>query len=97
MKLELTEDRVFVIMDDAQEKVGSIIVPDKHQERTRVGTIYGVGPEVKYHKVGDRVLVGYWGGIGLHLIGRELYGQRVDEYRFRIFRESEILAKIVEE
>lgn len=86
-------DRVVIRpLDAAEEKVGSIFIPDTAKEKPQEGTIEAVGPgrtedgkliapEVK---VGDRVLYGKYSGTEVKRDGKE----------YLIVRESDILAII---
>lgn len=107
MRLQLFDDRLFVVLDEVGEKkVGSLYVPDDHAERSRIGTVMDVGPGLKewngtitpmVYKIGDRVLVSWYTGTRVHLDGAELYGKPVVEDSFRIMRECEILGKVLED
>lgn len=98
MKLSLKEDRLFVVLEKVGEKkVHGIIIPDEHSERSRMGIVKEIGPDVKSYGVGDKVLVSWYSGTRLHLDGETLYGEPVDEDSFRVLRECEILAQIVED
>jgi hypothetical protein len=105
-KLGLKRDKIFVILDPMvkeHEVIGpagkpvKLALPPDHSERTRIGTIAEVGPDVQDYRVGDRVLVGTWSGVRLHLVGMVMYGEAVDEDRFRVVREDEILAAVMDE
>ena len=97
MEVKLYGDRVYAIFKPIEEsKVGVIIVPDKHSERSRLATIMAIGEEVINYDVGDTILVSTYTGVRLHLVGKELFGEKVNEETHRILREEEILAKCVE-
>jgi co-chaperonin GroES (HSP10) len=98
MRLQLFGDRLFVIFGEVQEKkIGSIIIPGSHSERSRIGEVVGVGPGVKDYVVGDKVLASWYSGTRIHLDGDELYGRPVVEDAFRILVEQEILGKVLED
>lgn len=98
MKIKLFDDRLFAILGEVQEKkIGSIIIPGSHSERSRIGVVMEVGPEVKNYAVGDRILVSWYSGTRIHLDGDELYGKPVVEDAFRVLREAEILGKVLED
>lgn len=107
MRLQLFDDRLFVILDKVEEKkIGSLYVPDDHAERSRIGTVMEVGPGLREwngtitpmnYRVGDRVLVSWYTGTRIHLDGEKLYGEDVYEDSHRIMRECEILGKVVED
>jgi chaperonin GroES len=46
---------IVVQRDEAQDKIGSIYIPETNQTRPVVGTVKAVGPEVREVKVGDRI------------------------------------------
>jgi len=92
------DDRLFVILDEVQEKkIGSIIVPDNHSERSRTGIVMDVGPGVKDYEAGDKVLVSWYTGTRVHLDGETMFGKSVQEDSFRVVREGEILGKVLED
>ena len=91
MAIKPLGDRVVIKpLDAAEEKVGSIYIPDTAKEKPQQGTVEAVGPgrtesgkliapEVK---VGDKVLYGKYSGTEIKHDGKE----------FLIIRESDILA-----
>ena len=98
MRLKLFDDRLFVILGEVQEKkIGSIIIPGSHSERSRVGVVMEVGPGVVNYKTGDKILVSWYTGTRIHLDGDELYGKPIVEDAFRIIRECEILGQVLED
>ena len=92
LKLSPWGDRLYVILDEPKESVGSIILPERHSERSRVATVSAIGEDVKHIKVGDKVLISYYTGVFIHLPD---LAYRAVEDRHRIVREDEILAKII--
>jgi chaperonin GroES len=91
MNLRPLHDRVVVKrLDEAESKMGSIIIPDSAKEKPQQGEVVAVGagkrdergervsPEVK---AGDRILFGKYSGAET----------KVDGQDFIIFREDEIL------
>ena len=93
MAIKPLGDRVLVRpLDESEEKVGSLYIPDTAKEKPQEGAIEAVGPgrtedgkliapEVK---AGDRVLYGKYSGTEIKHEGKELL----------IVRESDILAII---
>lgn len=91
MAIKPLGDRVVVRpLDQAEEKVGSLYVPDTAKEKPQEGTVEAVGPgrseagktiapEVK---VGDKVLYGKYSGTEIKQNGEDML----------IIRESDILA-----
>lgn len=51
-------DRVFIRLDKQEKKTeGGIILTDGHETERTIGTVEGIGPDVKADiKLGDRVL-----------------------------------------
>lgn len=98
MRLELYGDRILVLCDPVEEKkVGLVYVADKHSERTRLATIISVGDTVTKYKPGDRVLLSWYTGVHIHLIGEKLWDIEADEDRHRMVMEGEILGKLVDD
>lgn len=96
MTLSLFGKRLLIRCDEiAERKVGSIIISDKHAERSRVATILAVGTDVKNYHIGDRVLLSWYTGVHLHVFGDTLFGETVDEDRHRLVNEDELLGKIL--
>jgi chaperonin GroES len=93
MKIQPLGDRVLVEpKKEAEEKIGSIIVPDTAKEKPQEGKVIAVGAG-KYEdgklvplevKVGDTVLYGKYSGTEVKQSGQD----------YLIIRESDILAKI---
>jgi chaperonin GroES len=94
MKIQPLADRVVVKpLEEAEQKKGSIIIPDTAKEKPQQGKIVAVGPgrltdEGKLVKLevkkGDKVLYGKYSGTEVTIDGEE----------YLIMRESDILAKI---
>lgn len=96
MRLELYGDRILVLCDAVEErKIGSLYVADKHSERTRLATVISVGDTVSKYRAGDRILLSWYTGVHVHLLGEKLWDVDADEDRHRLVMESEILGKIV--
>ena len=100
MKIRVNEDRIFVILEPMVttsvhiNKLGErveIALPENHHERSRVGLIKQVGEAVTKYVPGDRVLLSVYAGVRIHLIGRTIDGESIDEDRHRIIRQEEIL------
>jgi len=94
MKIQPLADRVVVkALEEAEQKKGTIIIPDTAKEKPQQGKIMAVGPgkltdEGKLVKLevkkGDKVLYGKYSGTEVTIDGEE----------YLIMRESDILAKI---
>jgi co-chaperonin GroES (HSP10) len=107
MRLKMFDDRLFVILEEVGEKkMGSIIIPGNHSERTRIGTVMEVGPGNREYggaiipmnyRVGDKVMVSWGAGTRIHLDGESMYGKPVVEDAFRVMRECEILGIVLED
>jgi co-chaperonin GroES (HSP10) len=91
VKLSPWGDRIYIVVDEPKESSGSIIIPQRHRERSRTATVSAIGEDVKHFNVGDKVLISYYTGIFIDLLGMGLEGK---EDLHRIVREDEILAKI---
>lgn len=94
MKIKPLADRIVIKpLEEAQQKKGSIIIPDTAKEKPQQGKIMEVGPgrmtdegkrinmEVKK---GDKVLYGKYSGTEVTIDGEE----------YLILRESDVLAVI---
>ena len=94
MKIKPLADRIVVKpLEEAEQKKGSIIIPDTAKEKPQQGEIVAVGPgklseegkrlalEVKK---GDKVLYGKYSGTEVTIDGEELL----------IMRESDVLAVV---
>jgi len=75
----------------ADEKVGSIVIPDTAKEKPQQGIVEAVGDgkidekgqrQPMHVKAGDRVLFGKWSGTEVRLDGQD----------YMVLRETEILA-----
>lgn len=86
---------LYVILDPVKETEteSGIILPDKNSQLARLGTVQGVGEDVKYISKGDRVLVGFH--VGSVLDSPILFDAGIGDTH-RILTESEIWAKITE-
>jgi co-chaperonin GroES (HSP10) len=56
MNIKPIQDSVIVRQDPAQDKVGSLFVPQGKEIYTDFGTVIAVGSQVKDVKTGDRVI-----------------------------------------
>ncbi len=94
MNIRPLHDRVLIRrLEEAEGKIGNIIIPDSAKEKPQQGEVRGVGagklspkgvrfaPEVK---VGDRILFAKYSGSEVKIDGQE----------YLIFREDEILGVI---
>jgi chaperonin GroES len=88
-KVTPLHDRVLVRrLDEAEQKVGSIIVPDTAREKPQQAHVVAVGSgrilengqrEPLSVKAGDRVLVGKWSGTDVTVDGTEYLILKEDE------------------
>ncbi len=72
MKVQPLDDRVLVLPQDSEEKVGSIIIPDTAKEKPVVGEVKAVGTDEELKemiKVGDKVVYGKYAGEELKVDG----------------------------
>jgi len=91
MKIIPQGSRVYLVLDEHKEKEGSIYLPEKHSERSRVATVIEVGKEVKLYEKDDRVLVSWYTGVIMNVMGMDM---KADLHR--MLNEDEILAKVEE-
>ena len=96
MSIEPLADYVLIKpKEEAEEKIGMIIIPDTAQEKPAEGTIIAVGPG-KVTKDGKKI------PLELRVGNKVLYGKhsgteiKVDEIEYLMMRESDIFA-IIEE
>jgi len=92
MKLRPLHDRVLVKrVEEQEQKVGGIIIPDTAKEKPQQGEVVAAGPgklldtgerSTMEVKAGDRILFGKYSGSDIKLDGQE----------YLILREDEILA-----
>jgi chaperonin GroES len=92
MKIRPLHDRVLVRrLEEEEQKVGGIIIPDTAKEKPQQGEVIGVGAGKLLEngervpldvKVGDRILFGKYAGADVKIDGEE----------YLILREDEILA-----
>jgi len=84
-------DRVLIRFVEAEETIGSIIIPDTAKEKPQQGIIEAVGDgridekgkRLPMHvKAGQQVLFGRWSGTEVRLEGKE----------YMVLRETDILA-----
>ena len=91
MKVRPLHDRIIVTrIEEGEQKVGGIIIPDTAKEKPQQGEIVSVGPGGRDEagklipidvKPGDRVLFGKWSGTEVKLDGVE----------YLIMKESDIM------
>ena len=63
--------RILVQEDKPLEKVGRILIPEKHQTRPTMGTVIGVGEGTQTPaQIGDRIVYPRWSGTGIAIKGR---------------------------
>ncbi len=88
IKVTPLDDRILVKqLEDEDEKVGSIYIPDSAKEKPQIGTVLAVGTDEELKKLlkkGDKVIYAKFGGTEIKLKG--------DEYI--ILKREDVLAKI---
>ena len=94
MKITPLGDRVIVrALEEAESKVGGIIIPDTAKEKPQQGEVVAVGPGKRQKsgervplevKAGDRILYGKYSGNEVTIEGEKLL----------ILHEEEILARL---
>lgn len=88
MDIRPLADRVLVLPEPAEEKVGGIIIPDTAKEKPQRGKVMATGCGTKDEhmllKAGDIVLYGKYAGTELEYKG----------VKYLIMRQSDVLATI---
>ena len=88
MKVRPLHDRIIVQrLDEGEQKVGGIIIPDSAKEKPQQGTVIavGLGKREKTERVpldvkpGDTILFGKYSGQDIKLDGAEYFIMREDE------------------
>lgn len=80
-------DRVVAVREEAQSKTASgLYLPDAAKEKPTLAKVVAVGPEVKYVKVGDRIVYKQY--------AESLVELKVDGKEYIIIRESGVAATI---
>ena len=95
LKIRTLDDRIVVQPLEAEEKTaGGIVLPDSAQEKPQRGTVLAVGPGKLLDSgsraelsvaIGDEVIYGKYSGSDIEIDGEE----------YKILRETEVLAKVV--
>ncbi len=95
LKIRTLDDRVVVQPLEAEETTaGGIVLPDSAKEKPQRGTVLAVGPGKLLDSgnraelsvsIGDEVIYGKYSGSDIEIDGEE----------YKILRETEILAKVV--
>ena len=93
-KVRPLHDRIIVQrIEESEQKIGGIIIPDTAKEKPQEGEIVAAGPAARNEKgelvpldvkAGDRVLFGKWSGTEVKIDGEELL----------IMKESDILGVV---
>jgi co-chaperonin GroES (HSP10) len=62
--------RILVKEDKPLEKIGRILIPEKHQSRPTMGTVVdiGVGTQTTV-QIGDKIVYPRWSGTGIQIKG----------------------------
>lgn len=86
IKLKPTKGRVIIEpLIEKISKVGSIVIPDKHQDPSTEGIVVALPSDNKLElQIGDRVIFARFGGIDI------ASGKR----KFKMLEPTEILAKV---
>ena len=89
MKIRPLHDRIIVHrLDEGEQRVGGIIIPDSAKEKPQQGTVIAVGNgKVKGDgkrvaldvKAGDRILFGKYSGQEIRLDGQEYFIMKEDD------------------
>lgn len=83
MKIQPIDDRLLIEpVEEAEERVGSIIIPDTAKEKPRIGKVMAVGTDEEMQNIfkeGDRILFSKYAGDEIKLDGKDyLIVQRSD-------------------
>ncbi len=91
MKVRPLHDRIIVQrLDEGEQKIGGIIIPDTAKEKPQEGEVVAAGAGAKSEdgkitpldvKAGDRILFGKWSGTDVVVDGEDLL----------IMKESDVL------
>ncbi len=88
MNIKPLDDRVLIeLIEEEEEKVGNIIIPDTAKEKPRMGKVVAVGTDEDLQekiKVGDQIIFSKYSGDEVKLDGKE----------YLIVQRSDILAKV---
>lgn len=87
MNIQPLDERVLVEPVEAEEKVGSLYIPDTAKEKPSMGVVKAVGTDEelqKVLKVGDKVMFGKYAGDEV----------KINDKKHLIISRSDILAKI---
>ena len=96
-KVRPLHDHILLKRVQAENKIGSIIIPDAAKEKPAEGVVMAVGPGRIHNetgrrvepsvRVGDRVLFGKYSG-------NQIAGLQAREVEYMMVREDEILAVV---
>ena len=88
MKIKPLDDRVLIeLIEETEEKVGSIIIPDTAKEKPRMGKVVAVGTDEDLQekiKVGDKIIFSKYSGDEV----------KMDNKEYLIIQRSDILAVV---
>ncbi|HSW81138.1 MAG TPA: co-chaperone GroES [Candidatus Saccharimonas sp.] len=80
-------DRIVATREEAQSKTASgLYLPEAAKEQSTLAKVIAVGPEVKYLKVGDRIIYKQY--------AQSLAELKIDGEKFISVRESAVIATI---
>jgi len=81
MKFEPMNDRVLVLPETKETKVGNIYLPEQSQKDGGVGRVVAKGPTATQEKEGSQVALSQFGGAEI----------KIDGKTYRLIHEEEIL------
>ncbi len=88
MRIKPLDDRVLIeLVEEEEEKVGSIIIPDTAKEKPRMGKVVAVGTDEDLQekiKVGDKIIFSKYSGDEI----------KIDNKEYLIVQRSDILATV---
>ena len=80
MNVRPLHDRILVDrLDEGEQQVGGIIIPDSAKEKPQQGTVVAVGAGRTTKKGDERILFGKYSGQEIRLGGRDLFIMKEDD------------------
>ena len=90
MIIKPQKKNIYVVLDGFLDYKGLVMLPERHKEQSRVGTVIAVGDEVTRYKARDRILMSYYTGTVLHLMQLDMRDER-----HRMMSEEEGLGTVI--
>ena len=90
MIIKPQKKNIYVVLDGFLDYKGLVVLPERHKEQSRIGTVIATGDEVKRYKPRDRILMSYYTGTVLHLMQLDMRDER-----HRMMSEEEGLGTVI--